>query len=374
MAEITIFTASRSLQGKEVRARFDDSFAALFHDLDAGFSPINFMLPRVPLPHNNARDRAHQRIVDVYLDIIRARRNEGVEQDEDDMIWNLMKCRYKDGTPVPDYEVAHMMIALLMAGQHSSSSTISWIVLRLATKPAIIEELLAEQRQALGADLPPLTHDDLARLPLHAQVIKETLRLHAPIHSILRAAQRPLPIDGTDYVVPQSHWLLAAPGVTSRLDEHFTDPAEWDPHRWDALAKAAEATEDDMVDYGYGMVSKGTASPYLPFGAGRHRCIGEQFAQLQLGTILVALVRRFRWRAPEGQVDVVPTDYSVRLTPPFVLSLCCNLRADRCMLDSRCFRGRRIPRTCTGNAETWQRATRSRDSAARSGKAAFLMR
>ena len=38
MAEITIFTASRSLQGNEVRSKFDSSFAGLYHDLDMGFS------------------------------------------------------------------------------------------------------------------------------------------------------------------------------------------------------------------------------------------------------------------------------------------------------------------------------------------------
>jgi cytochrome P450 len=41
MAELTIYTASRSLQGKEVREKFDSSFAKLYHDLDMGFSPIN---------------------------------------------------------------------------------------------------------------------------------------------------------------------------------------------------------------------------------------------------------------------------------------------------------------------------------------------
>jgi cytochrome P450 len=34
MAELTIYTASRSLQGKEVRAQFDSDIAGLFHDLD----------------------------------------------------------------------------------------------------------------------------------------------------------------------------------------------------------------------------------------------------------------------------------------------------------------------------------------------------
>ena len=121
MAELTIYTASRSLQGKEVRDKFDSSFADLYHDLDMGFSPINFMLPWAPLPHNRKRDIAQRTMTQTYIEIIRARREGNRKRDSEDMIWNLMDCVYKDGTPVPDDEVAHIMIALLMAGQHSSS-------------------------------------------------------------------------------------------------------------------------------------------------------------------------------------------------------------------------------------------------------------
>jgi sterol 14-demethylase len=70
----------------------------------------------------------------------------------------------------------------------------------------------------------------------------------------------------------------------------------------------------EKVDYGFGAVSKGTDSPYQPFGAGRHRCIGEQvcvgmlvnccidddrvwkFAYLQLGTIIATVIRRVQLR------------------------------------------------------------------------------
>lgn len=45
MAELTILTASRTLQGKEVRQKFDSTFAELYHDLDMGFTPVNFMMP-----------------------------------------------------------------------------------------------------------------------------------------------------------------------------------------------------------------------------------------------------------------------------------------------------------------------------------------
>lgn len=321
MAELTIFTASRSLQGKEVRERFNSSFADLYHDLDMGFSPINFMLPWAPLPHNRKRDAAHKIMVDTYTDIIRARKaskpgeKEGGSEKELDMVWNLMACQYKDGRAVPDYEVAHMMIALLMAGQHSSSSTSSWILLRLASRPGITEELLREQRDILGEDLPPLTYDDLQRLPLHNQVVKETLRLHAPIHSIMRKVKSPMLVEGTAYTIPATHVLLAAPGVTSRMDEHFPDAMTWEPHRWDEGSGGTNmptAEEEEKIDYGYGLVTKGASSPYLPFGAGRHRCIGEQFAYVQLGTILATMVRLFKFKNLPGQEGVVETDYSVR--------------------------------------------------------------
>ncbi|PSK55140.1 hypothetical protein B9Z65_2529 [Elsinoe australis] len=329
MAELTIYTASRSLQGREVRERFDGTFADLFHDLDMGFTPINFMLPWAPLPHNRKRDIAQRKIAETYMDIIRARRKDmadGKEIEETDMIKNLMNCQYKDGKIVPDKEVAHMMIALLMAGQHSSSSTSCWILLRLASRPDITEELLEEQKRVLGEDLPELTYDDLQRLPLHAQVVKETLRLHTPIHSILRKVKQPMPIEGTPYVIPPTHVLMASPGVTSRVDEYFPNAMLWEPHRWDQEDEKSKYAslrpvmvapeEEEKFDYGYGLISKGASSPYLPFGAGRHRCIGEQFAYVQLQTILAMFVREFKVTNPKGREGVVDTDYSSLFSRP----------------------------------------------------------
>jgi len=319
MAEITIYTASRTLQGKEVRDRFDSGFADLFHDLDMGFTPVNFMLSWAPLPQNRARDRAQKILSETYTEIIKARRAGKVSgEKESDMIWHLMESEYKNGTPVPDKEIAHMMIALLMAGQHSSSSSSSWIMLRLAESPELIEELYQEQIRELGPDLPPLTYEDLGKLTLNQNVIKETLRIHTPIHSIMRAVKSPMPVPGTNFVVPTSHTLMSSPGVTSRGAEYFPNPLKWDPHRWDAGSSGVQLGEvrEEIEDYGYGAVSKGASSPYLPFGAGRHRCIGEQFANLQLGTIVATLVRELKWRLPDGVDKVVDTDYASLFSRP----------------------------------------------------------
>jgi sterol 14-demethylase len=58
----------------------------------------------------------------------------------------------------------------------------------------------------------------------------------------------------------------------------WADSAEWNPSRWaDEKGVGAAAldeyygTKGEQVDYGFGQVSKGTESPYQPFGAGRHR-------------------------------------------------------------------------------------------------------
>jgi len=53
------------------------------------------------------------------------------------MIAALMQQTYRDGRPLNDAEMAHIMIALLMAGQHTSSTTSSWILLHLAANPDI---------------------------------------------------------------------------------------------------------------------------------------------------------------------------------------------------------------------------------------------
>ena len=265
------------------------------------------MMPWAPLPRNRKRDAAQVKMREIYMDIIKARR-QGAQVENDDMISNLMGCTYRNGTPIPDKEIAHMMITILMAGQHSSSAISSWVMLRLAAHPEIMEELYQEQKRELGEDLPPLRFDDLQKLKLNQQVVKETLRLHNAIHTLMRKVKNPLPIKGTDWTIPTSHTLLAAPGVTSQSSQYFKDPSRWDPHRWD---NKVEMEDDETIDYGYGSVSKGTKSPYLPFGAGRHRCIGEAFAYLNLGVIVAVMVRNFVFSNLEGKEGVVGTDYSV---------------------------------------------------------------
>lgn len=325
MAELTIYTASSSLQGAEVRQQFSSAgsrIANLYHDLDMGFSPINFFLPSwVPLPRNKRRDTAQREMTRLYTDIITKRRqheqeqqtNQPVEAEAKDMIWNLMQnCTYKDGSPLPDKEIAHMMIALLLGGHHSSSAVIAFAILSLASNPKVQEELYSEQiRELRGQEL---TYESLQRLKLHAYVIRETLRLYNPIHSIMRFARKPLIVReeqrGNEIVVPQGDILLASPAFSARDRAYFGEPLKWDPHRWGQKLDTIDEEDDDDND----SLGKGSNSPYLPFGGGRHRCIGEKFAYVQLGVILAVFVSSFRVTAVDESTELLGIDYSVCFT------------------------------------------------------------
>ena len=74
MAQITILTASRTLQGKEVRSGLDKSFSQLYNDLDGGFTPINLMFPNLPLESYRKRDRAQAKMSLFYIDILQKRK------------------------------------------------------------------------------------------------------------------------------------------------------------------------------------------------------------------------------------------------------------------------------------------------------------
>ncbi|SPO28762.1 probable Sterol 14 alpha-demethylase [Ustilago trichophora] len=321
MSEVIILTASRTLQGKEVREGLDKSFAQLYHDLDSGFTPINFVIPNLPLPSNFKRDAAQKKMSQFYQDIVAKRRalghstggDDSAERaGENDMIAALMEQKYKNGRELSAVEIAHMMIALLMAGQHTSSATGSWALLRLASRPEIIEELYEEQVKVYGQDGGNLRDLDYetqkTSVPLLDAVVKETLRLHPPLHSIMRYVKTDLAVPPTlasptstksdqGYVIPKGHYIMAAPGV-SQVDPLLWKSADaFDPHRWLdlATAKAMQDSGEEQADFGFGMISTGANSPYLPFGAGRHRCIGEQFAYLQIGVIIATFVRLFKW-------------------------------------------------------------------------------
>ena len=107
MSEITILTASRTLQGREVRSQITKDYAQVYADLDGGFTPIHWMFKNLPLESYRKRDAAHKKISDFYVEIIKKRRADPnsvrVRMSPSLCPWCLPLCRRRNTILLPRF-------------------------------------------------------------------------------------------------------------------------------------------------------------------------------------------------------------------------------------------------------------------------------
>lgn len=229
-----------------------------------------------------------------------------------------MDATYKDGTQLPDKHIAGMMIAVLFGGQHTSATTSAWTILELANQPELIKALRQEMVDKLGSLKGELTFDNLKELTLLENVVRETLRLHPPIFQMMRkVTAEKIVFEKYGYEIPKGNFLCAAPGVTQIDKQYFNEPESYNPYRWIEKSDPVhqlEVGDDANADYGFGAVGISSKNPFLPFGAGRHRCIGEQFGYLQLKTVIATFISTFDFELEESGVP--KPDYTSMVVVP----------------------------------------------------------
>ncbi|CAO2629722.1 Lanosterol 14-alpha demethylase [Lemmus lemmus] len=248
LSELIILTASHCLHGKEIRSQLNEKVAQLYADLDGGFSHAAWLLPGwLPLPNFRRRDRAHREIKNIFYKAIKKCRQS--EEKVDDILHTLLDSTYKDGHPLTDDEIAGMLIGLLLAGQHTPSTTSTWMGFFLARDKQRQEECDLEQKAVCGKDLPPLTYEQLKDLNLLDRCIKETLRLRPPKMAMMRMARTPQTAAG--YTIPPGHQVCVSPTINQRLKDSWVERLDFNPDRY---------LQDNPAS--------GEKFAYVPFGAG----------------------------------------------------------------------------------------------------------
>merc|ERR1719487_2328675 len=168
-------------------------------------------------------------------------------------------------------------------------------------QPSLISRLLDEQRKVLATTGGQLTFEALSSMPLLDNCMKETLRLFPPLIILMRKAMVDVPIPGTDYVIPKGDLACICPVVQNRLPEHFKDPEKFNPDRFintlDKDAPPGPGT-DEVAFAPHRLVDE--LNKWIPFGGGRHACVGRYFAFLQVKSIASLFIRHFEmeWRDP----------------------------------------------------------------------------
>jgi sterol 14-demethylase len=277
-AELTIYTSSACLIGKKFRDELDGRFARLYHDLEQGTDAIAYVDPYAPIESFRRRDEARMKLVDLVEGIMDARAATALEADsERDLLDVLMSVRDEDGTArfTPDV-VTGMFISMMFAGHHTTSGTAAWTLIELLRNPEELRAVLDEQAELASSD-EEVSYQALREMPRLESAIKEALRLHPPLILLLRVAKQDFTVDG--YLLKEGKLVAASPAVSNRIAEDFRDPDSFSPERY--LDPRAEDRENPWT--------------WIPFGAGRHRCVGAAFAMMQLKAIFSVLLREWEF-------------------------------------------------------------------------------
>ncbi|KAI0738426.1 cytochrome P450 [Daedaleopsis nitida] len=202
-------------------------------------------------------------------------------------------------TRLSDAELLAEMFTLTIAGHETSSVTLTFLLYELSRHPEYQERMREEIREVRAQIAPDdFTVEDLDKLALTMNAIKETLRLHNIVSALPRIASK-------DDTIPLQYPIVSETGETvteipiragqviytsfaayHRLTDIWgVDADEWNPDRW---------FRPDMGK----QTGTGVFSNLMAFSAGPRACIGWRFSVIEMQTILAELVEKFQFSLP----------------------------------------------------------------------------
>ena len=257
-------------------------FARLFETvLSLLFSPPTFLLP-YDLPgfqYHRLRMRGAE-LERQLKDLIRRRLEKGLKGT--DSLSMFLQAHDEDGTLMSEDEIVGETVAVFRGGSKTSGTALTWAVFLLAQHPKIYACLVDELVGTLRGAAPTL--EGLNRLPLLEGVVKESLRLIPPVVWGVRYGGDDFELGG--YRHEKGSSVIFSSHVTHRLSELYAEPLRFNPRRWETI--------------------KPSPYEYFPFNAGPRRCLGAEFAMMELKITLAILLQKYRLTLlPNQRIDRV---------------------------------------------------------------------
>jgi sterol 14-demethylase len=284
-AELTIYTTSACLIGPPFREELDASFAEHYHELERGTDALAYVDPYLPgVESFERRDAAREALVALVQGIIDKRKARGTVAKEDRDLLDVLISIDMDA----DY-ITGIFISMMFAGHHTSSGTASWALIELMRHPDVMADVVAELDDLYAApdghSAVEVSFQALRSIPQLEAALKETLRLHPPLIILMRVVAEEIELAG--HRIPTGTLVAASPRVSNRIAEDFPHPDAFDPGRY------IDPRQEDLQN----------RWTWIPFGAGKHRCVGNAFAMMQMKAIFSVILRDYEFEMAQPSED-----------------------------------------------------------------------
>lgn len=228
------------------------------------------------LPYARYR-RASERVDALLLQqIARTRAN---LDGRTDVLADLLRARYEDGSAMDDAAICDQLRTLLIAGHETTAVILAWAIYFILRD----DDVLARLRNELATLGPNDGPEQLARLSYLGAVIDETLRIRPVTADAFRLLTRPWQLG--KWRIPAGTAISASALLVHSDPELWPEPHAFRPDRF--------------------LHTRPRPSVYLPFGGGTRRCLGATFARFEACVMLGTLLREHRVELLERDVEWV---------------------------------------------------------------------
>ncbi|KAJ7823578.1 cytochrome P450 [Mycena olivaceomarginata] len=270
-----------------------------YWDITKALELVNFPLP---LPGTKIYKAIQARKAAMYW-LTLAAKNSKIEMANggeptcllDEWVKLLNDPTYKGKRDFSDHEMAMVVLSFLFASQDAMSSGLVYGFQHLVDHPEILAKVREEQERVRQGNYEnPLTIDLLDQMPYLSAVVKESMRVQPPVVMVPYKATKAFKISD-DYTVPANSMLI--PSFYNSLHDPvvYPEPDTFRPERW--LDPESSANQNPKN--------------YLVWGAGPHRCIGLEYATMNIMLVLGIAATAFDWEheiTPETDtVAILPT-------------------------------------------------------------------
>jgi cytochrome P450 len=171
-------------------------------------------------------------------------------------------------------------LMLLLAGNATTATAITWAVYALAKHPSVQARAAREVDQVMGGQ--PATAETVNLLSFTERAFFEALRQYPPAYTTSRQAIEPVEIGG--YRLPAGAQVHLIPYLTHRDPRWFNDPQTFRPDRF------APDAERPIPRFAF-----------IPFGAGPRACVGGGLALMEGLLVVATILQRCRLQLAAGQ-------------------------------------------------------------------------
>lgn len=223
--------------------------------------------------HRPAFKRAVTQLDKIIFKIIRERRQSGVARD--DVLSRLLSAHESEGeTQLSDQELRDAAVTLLLAGHETTANALS---------RALVHSSLTGT-ESMNAGL----------------LFSEAIRLYPSIWIIERRVKSDIMLGG--YKLKSGSSVMISPYFLHRRVDDWVQPNRFDPTRF----LRTPARERSRFSY-------------MPFGVGRHSCVGRNMATL-IGThVLSTLYTDTRLRLISSETPVADPGITLRFKDPVMM-------------------------------------------------------